>query len=546
MTQNPIRLLLPFIALAGIIFSQCTPAFARSEASRGATVVVSTNRTDRYGVQIMLDGGTIPLKDVPEFFSKLHASAPSGDASVQVIVVVPKNAPQHYRDQFLLEIRQTIDARYPNAQYEIHESFVDLNADALTLLEKRAEVEKMKAQPGLTEAQQDLLVYAEEQIEVGLKEDQRLCESWFQSSCSKFFAYFNPALKALNHPYNSVVAAHAVAMTKFGISSVVTLSKYGINPTSVMIATLQGGITAAFGFNAKSWSQWCTSHEFPFLKETAAVQWYNRNGWFKSANVNFLRSMGLNYVMRMLAYWTGQETGGRPVETANSAEFMMGAMGIALPEVYLDGLMDDGLRALELKGRLTDQNRRYLLWGISFIDTAMHTLFRTGNVNAAYAVATAGWTLKSAVWAAGKYAPAKENRIVFISDFVGTKPEKAPPKVTENRLQFITNFLWYLTGVGGVSSELLNRINGTFMVSDDQLVRRDLGITELVTAGGLSLENLARIKSDPNLSKKDLSEILNLKDADPKIVEAILEYRNRLLKDAQTVDPISLCAHALR
>lgn len=531
------------------------PAFAhnaQAPVETGARVLVSSERLDRYGAQILVDGGAMPVSGIPELLSKFdsvggigqrNAGLPDASQPVQAIVIVPKNAPLSYRQEFLTQIKSALATHYRNVKYEIHESFVDLDADAAALWEQRYELNRLRNQPDLTQAQVALLELADNQVEQGLSDDQAVCESWFRQRCSQFFRFFDPRRSRINHPYNSVIAAHAVAMTKFGISSVVTLSKYGVNVSSVLISAVQGAITAAFGFNAKAWSQFCTSHEFPFFKETLPVKFYNRHGWLKSANINLLRSLGLSYIMRMAAYWSGQTVAGRPVETANSLDFFVQGMGIALPEIILDGLVDDGTRALELKGYLSDQNRKYLLWAISFIDTTMHTLFRIGNVEGAYAVATVSWVAKAGVWLTARHLRAKQNRFFIVSDLISEQPVNPQPAARSGRA--LTNFLWYVSGVGGITLELRNRLHGKYRVSDAEMVRQNYGLTERVTPGTLSDADLERLRSSPDLTKEDLRRMFSLRDSDPDIVDAMFEYRNRLLKDKAAIDPMAMCAYGL-
>jgi hypothetical protein len=545
----------PLLLLAVTFFALSAAAHNEVLTSEsGARVYFPVKQVDRYGAQIMIDGGQMPLAELPLLIEKFDSvekangqivsALPGQSDPMQIIVIVPKNAPDRYRREFLTQIKSTLSARFPNSRYEVQESFVDLDEDAKALLEARASLRALTASGALSPEQLALAEQADREIESGLASDQALCESWFNKMCPRFFRHFNRKLQRANHPYNTIIAAHAVALTKFGISASVTLSKYGVNVSSVGIAAVQGAITAAFGFNAKAWSQWCTAHEFPFFKESFPVQFYNRHGWLKSANINLMRSLGISYIMRMLAYWSGQTANGKPVETANSLDFFIQGLGITLPEIVLDGMVDDALRSLELGGHIRDSDRNYLIWGISFIDTAMHTFFRTGNVEAAYTASVFSWAAKLAVLLAAKALKAKENRLFIVSDLVRDVPVNPPVNLRTGGLAGIGNFLSYLFG-GGVYLEWQNRVSQKFSVSDLALFKKHFGLTELVTPAGLPQETLRRLRTDPDLSKEDLRNILELRDLDPKILDAIYSYRLRRLKDGKVLEPMEMCAAGL-
>lgn len=536
MLRQHVQFLNLFIIGLATLFSSAV--FAES---KGLTLFLSTSHANRYGGQIMLDAGELKIDEIPDFMATLDpqtsgAVLPASNAPVEVSVVVPKNAPLSYRQEFLGEVSAAIQTRYPQAKFKLVESFVDLEADAAALLETQADIKARQSQPGLSARDAKILEAAQTEVTEGLKDDQALCESWFRNSCPTYFKHFNRAWSAVRHPYNTVIAARAVALTKFGVSVSVTISKYGLNPVSALIAVAQGGIAATFGYNAKSWSEWCTSHQFPFFKESLPVSWYNRTGWFKSATINFFRSLGLSYVFRTIAHESGQTVNGRTVETANSFEFLFQGLGLTIPEIVLDGLMDDGARALELRGRINDQGRKYLLWGISMIDTVMHTAFRAGAINVAYSAAAVSWGTKLGVWGAGKLLKQRAARFIAISSELN--------QTTSGRAVSAKNFIGYLFGAG-IPDAIMNRVRNQFTVTDRTMVEQDLGIDETWKLS-LSESDLARLRTDRNLSEADLRKILNLKDSEPDLVKAMMSYRSaRLMAKDETFTAAELCNAAL-
>lgn len=546
------------LALSIVLFFVAGAVNAETSTD-GISLLLSTRVQNRYGGSIMLDAGKMRIQDIPSLFAHLEIQndksiLPQSQQKIEIVVVVPRNAPLSYREKFLQEIHSAISSQYPNAQYKLVESFVDINADSEVLLAQQQAIDELQKNPKLKPVDQQILAAAENELTEGLKENQNLCESWFKKSCSRYYKYFNKAWKDLKHPYNTVIAARAVAATKFGISVSVTLSKYGISPYGALMSVLQGGlmamtdfnyagglialaqggVAAAFGYNAKSWSEWCTSHQFPYFKESLPVKFYNRTGWFKSASINFVRSFGLSYVFRMLAYSSGQTVNGQAVETANTWEFVKDGLGvITIPEIILDGLMDDGLRALEQRGIINDPGRKYLLWAISMIDTVMHTGFRANDMNMAYSAAFASWGAKTSVWIAGKLLKQRTQRFVVLSNLLNDKKQGQEISVK--------NFLGYILGAG-IPTALSNRINEEYTVLDRTLVEQDLGVDE-VWQMNPSAKDLDRLRNDSTLSETEFREILNLKDTDSVIVNKMLEYRKNRLNTNYSV--LDMCKAAL-
>jgi|GEM_PF-4535411 len=498
------------------------------------TMILSSQTENRYGGPIMLDSGKMTIDQIPELIGGLEPGKvlPNRNEPIQVVVIVPRNAPENYRKVFLHQISESIRKHYPEAQFELVESFVDLNSDARELLEKRTELQKLK-ENATDSTDIKILENADKAIDEGLKADQELCDSWFGKTCPRFYRYFNKSWKALRHPYNTVIAARGVAATKAGIAVTVTISKMGINPASLAIAAMQGAMTAAFGYNAKAWSEFCTSHTFPFLKDFAPVAWYNRTGWFKSVSVNFTLSLGLSYVFRMMAHLSGQHINGAPVETANSAEFLIDGLGIVIPEIILDGVVDDGLRGLELKGRINDQGRKYLLWALSSVDTAMHTSFQAGQIRLAFTFAGLSWGGKALLGAANYLMKARTKRFIVLSDELERRET--------GRTITAKNFLSFVLG-GGIGDAIYNRVTENFSVSDRTMVEQNLALDEMWNLS-VSDKDLHRIQNDPNLTANELNEMLNLKDSDPMILQRMMDYRAKNLGKPFT--PRNLCEASL-
>lgn len=522
-----------------VLMTGLSPLSALAKDSTGVldnafTMILSAQNQNRYGGPIMLDSGTMTIEQIPDLLGSLEPGKvlPNRGEPIQVVVIVPRNAPDNYRNEFLKQISTSLRAHYPNAKFDLVESFVDLNEDARALLEQKVELQKLK-QKATDSTDIKILDNAANEIDEGLKADQDLCNSWFGKACPRFYRYFNKSWKALKHPYNTVIAARAIAGTKAGFAIATTLSKVGINPASLAIATMQGAMTAVFGYNAKAWSEFCTSHTFPFLKDFYPVAWYNRNGWFKSASINFVLSLGLSYVFRMMSHLSGQQINGVPVETANSREFFLEGLSIVGPEIFLDGKVDDALRGLELKGRINDQGRKYLLWALSSVDTLMHTSFQAGDLRLAYIFAGMSWGGKLALWAAHSALKARAHRFIVLSGEL-EKRETGRQITAKNILSFVLG--------GGIGDAIYNRVTGNYTVSDRTMVEQNLALDELWNLN-VSDVDLARIQNDPNLTDNELADMLNLKDSEPAILHRMMAYRAANL--GKPITPRDLCEASL-
>ncbi len=563
-----------FVVAAAVLFL-ASPLKADPKG-KGFTVYLTTEGTNRYGANIMVDAGEMNVEDMPTLFDEFNTSngvsvLPASNEPVLVVVVVPKGASIETRKAFEKQVRDVVGARYPNMQLEIQESFVDLDADSKVLEDQLADVHAVqpKLAPGSIEA--DVADIVEAKIQTGLVENEQFRLSWFGKARNRVgrsvrtvarasrhpfaateavavgaaMAVYNGSGQVVgwlnrSHPYNVVVAARLVALAKFTTSGMVILTKYGLNPTSAAIAAIAGGVGAAFGYNAKKWSNFCTSHTFPFFKEFWPVALYNRTGWFKSANINFFRSLGISYVLRSLAVASGQTIVGSDgerhgVPSPNSWDFLFGGLGLTIPEVWLDGLMDDSMRALELKGLLNHQSRSYILWGVSFIDTTMHSLFRAGAVKGAYAVATVSWGSKLAIWAAGRFLPAGPKRFVFVSEDVSKQAnavlhadEQKKLKEAQAAGQVVKGpgfFRWFARLVSDSVQEMKNWHSGKFTLSDHTMVLQNFGLDEVWNLN-LKDEQKKRIEADPSLTRAEFVKWLNLMDADVSVVRAVWSARN--------------------
>jgi hypothetical protein len=495
------------------------------------TLYLTTDATNRYGGNVMLNLGSMGVEELPEFLSR------SGDdknteilpkaGPIEVIIVVPKGASPEARKEFVGQIRREMKKRYPTAQFTIRESFVDLKADIAALETQRAQLLKLQKQAYSDPKAVALAGQLEKVINDGIEEDRQLEKSWIRRSANKLNE---------THPYNTVIAARVIALTKFSVASYVLISRYGINPISLMLGALAGGISAMFGYNAKRWSEFCTTHQFPWFKDSMPVKFYNKRGWLKSATINFIRSLGLDYGLPELAYLSHQNSKGKPVESPNRLAFFAEGLGITIPEIVLDGLMDDAARALELKGVLNHQSRSYLLWGIGLIDTVMHGFFRAGAVRAAYITAAISWGTKLALWGSSKLLGPKSKRFIFISDQVSN--EKTA-QLIENR----ENFFAYLAGLGKtIIQATANKKAGRFSVSDREMIIQQLGLEESWNLA-LTPEQIQRIEEDSKLTQKEFAEMLNLRDTDRDVVNSLWGFRSRNL--GKCFDPIAACTEAL-
>lgn len=524
----------PLLTLAAVFWSGiCSAADPNS-----FTLYLTTNAENRYGGNVVINVGSMTVDELPRFVQPTSdvrearkALLPSVSEPIEVVIVVPKGAAEDVRAGFIRQIRTAMARKYPNAVFNIRESFVDTQADRAALEEQRAELNDLRAgivpaSPQSPEALR-LADKINDSIDAGLEENRRFERSWVKKAAG-----------GLNetHPYNTVIAARVVALTKLATSGFVLISKYGINAMSLVIGGISGGISAAFGYNAKKWSEFCTTHQFPWFKDALPVKLYNKTGWFKSATINLVRSLGLSYMLRELAYLSNQQVKGERVGSPNSLNFFVEGLGLTIPEIVLDGLVDDGVRALELKGVLNHQSRSYVLWTIGLIDTAMHSFFRAGAVKAAYTVAAISWGSKLAVWGASKLLKPVQKRFIFISD--GVSSEKTG-EIVENR----GNFLAYLASLGkGIFQGVANRRAGKFSVSDKEMVLQQLGLSEAWNLA-LSPAEVDRIKNDASLTQAEFEKMLNLRDTDREIVNSMWKNRERQL--GQSLRLLDMCEAAL-
>lgn len=506
-----------------ILFIVCTFTYA-SASDETFSIYLAGPQTDRYGANVTINAGSMPISDLNKFITTgpLENQAQRNDI-IDVIVVVPRGATLESRSRFQNQIREQLQsAGYSRLKFQIRESFVDLEEDAQTLLEEKAKFEELQKHlppqsQAATSAEKAISI-----IEQGLSDDQVMASNWglhLKSLAGYPFQKLNNS-----HPYKTVIAARVVAVSKLSISAALILGKYGLNLSSALIAALSGGVAAAFGYNAKKWSSWCTTHQIPWFKNFAPMRAYNQTGWFKSAHINWWRSMGLSFIYKGLAHLTNQQSHGVQVPSPVSTEFLVSGLGLTIPEIVLDGLMDDGARALELKARINHQTRSYLLWIVGMIDTTMHGFFRANATKAAYMTAAVSWGAKLAIWGTSKLLSPHPRRFIFVSDKISSQ---AQAKLVEDKSSFFS----FLRSLGtSITSSIRNLRSGKYSESDRTMVLQDLGLGEEWQIA-LNESDLQKIHYSKELTQSEFSKLLNLNDSDPKIVDALWNERNARLGD---------------
>lgn len=495
-------------------------------------LTISTETNNRYGGALQINVGEVPqdeLGRVLDDFQNSEGVSVLTDPSqpVRLIIVVPKGASEAKVREFVSQVSGEMHARYSQLKLDVQKSLVDLDGDARALDEAQDLLESTRIQVrSPTEATVALEKIIEQGIQEGRRNNELLRRSW------SLRRWINSPIRALNesHPANSLIVANVVALTKFGTAGTIMVSKYGLSLSSALLGIASGSVSAAFGYNAKAYSNFCTSHEIPFWRTNPLIGWYNRTGWFKSATINSFRSIGLAYLFRELAVLTGQTIKGVPVDSPNSLSFFAQGIGLALPEVALDGLMDDGARGLELKKIINHQTRSYIQWVVGIMDTMMHGFFRTGLVESAYVMMGISSAAKLTLYFAGKYASPKPHEFLVIHEEVSDTPRRAnsvSSKLHPLIQQMRDIFLYAPNRVVDLLKAIRDRLSGRYTKSD-----RDFLVWHHSTDEAWNLDlteaDLARLRSDRSLTRSQFEKTLNLKDSDQSLRDRLWNLREEL------------------
>ena len=424
---------------------------------------------------------------------------PSKNEPIEVNIVVPLGAPSDYVNSYAEEVKNQLVRFYPdNAVYNIRYSYIDTKkTDEQYSNAIKALQEGIKTLPQEeTEARQ----VATGMVDV-LKEDHENFTTWKKS-------WFSSGLEWLRNrnPKNRNTAARVVGFLKGSMTLAVTVTKYGLSNSSFLIGLANGASTAAFGWFATEYSQWCTHHKlpltkrFPWLEKIWPIGLYNNLPELKSVTINFIRSMGIAFLVRLAAHYTHQVTlrTGEPVEHPWALKFLKEGLGITIIETFSDSVMDVGLRSLAQKRHINYVARSYLLWGISFIDTFMHASFRSGDTYAAYVAGGISTVAKVSLYVAAKLSKAKPKQIVVISDFIDRISEKGEAN------------------------------------PDFDYIKKQLSLTEAWNIG-LSNQTQQKLISN-NVTSKEIVDILKLGDLSGK---AVRELKQLLV---ETQNPFQACS----
>lgn len=533
-------------------------------AKDGISLTLSAEGENRYGGKIQINVGQVQPSEIDEIFQDFtdedgRSLLADSEKPFRLILVVPKGVPEEEIKEFTRVATEPFYRRYPKLSLVVEHSFVDLDADDRALDEAERHLNELKGK-GIRSAQADSLeAIIEESIRRGREDNRNLRTSW---------------MKKLNatHPYNTLIVANAVALTKFAAGGMVMISKYGLNVSSALISFASGSVSAFFGYNAIDWSNLCTGHQIPFWNARSLsehheqirsergmgaaedfarrfhlgfvrifekpIQLYNRTGWFKSATVNTLRSVGLAYIFRLLAFQTGQTIKGVPVESPNSLMFFGLAIGLALPEVIWDGFMDDGARGAQLKKRINHQSRSYMQWGIGIVDTFMHGLFRTGLPLQAYIAMAVSVGSKVVLWRYGKTTAPEVTEALGVHELV-RRDRESPVRtfIPDIKIPNFRRLSWTLRQVVNLAlyapsritlliKAALERATGKFALSDFELVHRQHSTDEAWNLN-LTEEDLHRLRTDTELKLEEFEKMLNLKDGHQEMRQVMWNYRQK-------------------
>ncbi len=523
-------------------------------------LLVSTKAQTHNGGSIQLNLGETNLDSLGSTLDAFNTADGTalvdGSTPVEVIVVVPKEASEEAIRAFCTQVVSSIQTRYPRMQLVLKRAYKDLQSEEAIFAQIEGDVARQLSMGAPNTQDVAIAKIVNQAIASGRSEIQNLRRSWFLIPTLKRLGA--AAINKVNdsHPYNTLIAANLVALGKFGAAGTVMVSKYGLSLSSVLLGFASGTVSASFGFNAKQWSRIGTEHVIPFAKDHPVIKWYNQTGWFKSTHLNIWRSVALSWLFRWLAFLSGQEIEGTAIADPTNLLFLSQALRLAVPECFLDGVMDQGTRSLEQKGIINHQTRTYLLLGVGLNDTFMHGCFRTGLEEAALAALMVGSTAKIAIGWAGRDIPAGPAR--FVVQHGSLAEQSAPTSSNHTQTprtqreivrQLRGAFLYVPTRVAALFQALANRVTGNFPVSEATLQTWDLGTDESWNLD-LTPEQLDRIATDPELPRSEFENMLKVGDSDRALMNIFWTLRQERLQ-TQHPEPDSrrslhrLCADAL-
>lgn len=400
------------------------------------------------GGHFSIDGGSFDsLQDAARFLEKnqnrpgssSRSYVPNGhEEPMEFIVVVPKGAAAEYVESFVHETKQAFAAQLgEHSNVRVKVSYIDIERTLQDHDSIQAELTEGLARE--TDATQREAMQTARAIS---EEEETHFKTWRDTWYGRGFLWLNE-----RNPVNRSKAASIVATLKIGISASTILSRYGLSDlgagallmamvsaqfqtvidhtqwSTLGIAALSGGTAAAFGYYATEFSQWCQNHKlaftrrFPWLEKIPGVRFYNNTPEVKSMAINFVRSTGIAYVLRLMAHYSGQVSvkTGETAASPNTWLFLTESLGLTAGELTADAWLDVGLRKLTQKNYTNYAARSYLLWAIGLIDTSMHAFFRAGETATAYMIGGVSASLKGTLYMLGRNLKPLDRKIVVIS-----------------------------------------------------------------------------------------------------------------------------------
>ncbi len=333
---------------------------------------------------------------------------------MELVIVVPKDAPAAYVDQFVEETKAKFASQLGEyTKVIVKRSYIDADKNLAEMEATRSTLkQEIRNAP---ESQMPALKAAWKINEEDTQNLKTWRDRWIQGP-----------RKWLSNPASRDTLAFGILMVKMGISSTMIITKYGLNVWSAGIGFVSGAIAGAFGYKAVEYSQWTQNHKlfltkrFPVLEKLAPIKFYNDSPQFKSIAINFVRSTGISYLVRLSAHLSDQtiQSTGHAAPSPNNLEFFTQSLGMTAVELWGDSWADVGSRSLTQKRYLPYTSRSYIMWFIGLIDTTMHSLFRANALKAAYLTCGISMTFKSGLWVLSKVLQPRARQIVVVSGFI--------------------------------------------------------------------------------------------------------------------------------
>lgn len=419
-------------------------------------VVMHTNRLQADGSVAAIDLGLLSPENLnsPNFGfdgKEIEAIRPETEVSVSITVVVPSSLSRDEEAAFVENIKKAFESRHPNVEIQTKTVSVDIKGlenQAISANDSIAEALQESVQElnqgqvpyelsslartkaFLAQSTKDFL-FSLEHMTVQTAYFAALARKMVEKNNKQLAGFkewsrdFSIRIKRLRHWKNwtvrekdMFVAGVVVGGGKSTLSVSYWLTVTGVNTFGVLQAGMSLFLDVFFAAWGNKVESWKGSHQFPLLKKSKIVQWYNNTPLLKAFIIGNMISFSAGFYFRLWSHLNDP----RNVTSPWSVE----ALGTYFGAMSIGGLIGSagGQGALTLRRKNWISARQemllYQIYGIKMQIEGF--LFGSGLTSLFWMFFAGNMAIQSSIYGASRLLPTRTPRVLVLHPDVLKNP----------------------------------------------------------------------------------------------------------------------------